>query len=497
MKKIIINGYELSEEQLLPIMKSKETTFIIAGAGSGKTLTILGKIKNLLENNIKPNEILCISFTNETVNNLKKNIIKNCNTSIPVYTFHKLAIEILEAHLIEFEIAPPNILEETITEFFEKEGFKNKVIKNIFWNMFSFTLFKTPKNWQKILLQENIKKEKKTILSFINYMFSNNLEKEDIITLLKKKRLKNHLILIYAIITYYETKKERNNYLDFHDLIKKATNILKEKGCPFPIKEIIIDEFQDSSYSRLLLIKEIKERTKANLMVVGDDFQSIYGFSGCDLNLFLNFKKYFPNTTTYHLNETYRNSQELIDIAGTFIKKNPYQIKKNLKSLKKRKQPIKIVYFKEKETILEKVLSNIKENEKILILGRNNFDIKNYTKKLPYQLKSNNQIEFQKFKNHQITYLTIHKSKGLESDIVILLNVEDSINGIPTQLKNKKLMNLITKKESYPFEEERRLFYVALTRTKKDIYLLTPITKPSSFIKEIKKDKNVEKIYYF
>ena len=112
-----INGYTLDEDQLKPILENKPNSLIIAGAGSGKTLTLIGKIKYLLNQGYATSEeILCLSFTNETVENLKANIQKNCHTLCTVYTFHKLALTILKEK--NFTIASPTLLEETITEFF-------------------------------------------------------------------------------------------------------------------------------------------------------------------------------------------------------------------------------------------------------------------------------------------------------------------------------------------------------------------------------------------
>ena len=112
-----INGYALDKEQLKPIIENKPYSLIIAGAGSGKTLTLIGKIKYLLDQGYATNEeILCLSFTNETTQNLKANIQKNCHTHCPVFTFHKLALTILKEK--NFTIASPTLLEETITEFF-------------------------------------------------------------------------------------------------------------------------------------------------------------------------------------------------------------------------------------------------------------------------------------------------------------------------------------------------------------------------------------------
>ena len=151
-----INGYTLDEDQLKPILENKPNSLIIAGAGSGKTLTLIGKIKYLLNQGYATSEeILCLSFTNETVENLKANIQKNCHTLCPVYTFHKLALTILKEK--NFTIASPTLLEETITEFFASACLGNQTLQNLIYR--KFTLLKKP--WTKLINTRPLQKKQK------------------------------------------------------------------------------------------------------------------------------------------------------------------------------------------------------------------------------------------------------------------------------------------------------------------------------------------------
>ena len=231
---------------------------------------------------------------------------------------------------------------------------------------------------------------------------------------------------------------------------------------------------------RFNLIQSILNKTNASLLVVGDDFQSIYRFTGCDLNLFLNFKNLFTNANILKIQSTYRNSNELIKIAGSFIMKNKEQIKKDLSSSKHLDKPIEIIYYNDEKTVLEKLISKIDKNE-IMILGRNNNDIYKYLNE-KLKIKENKII----YKNSNILYYTVHKSKGLESENVIVLNMLDSILGFPNKINDERILRLVSPKcTSFPYSEERRLFYVALTRTKNKVYLLTKKGKESIFIKEL------------
>ena len=284
----------------------------------------------------------------------------------------------------------------------------------------------------------------------------------------------------------YQNNLKEENIIDFDDIILLSTKLVKNTNLNY--KYIIIDEFQDTSLTRYNLIKEILDKTNANFLAVGDDYQSIYRFTGCDLYLFINFKKFFKDSKIYKIQTTYRNSQELLSLAGDFIKKNKLQINKNLKSHKHLNKPVKIIYYDNQKKEFVKLLDLLyRQNKKnILVLIRNNNDInKILTKELEIE---NNVI---KYKDMNIKYLTVHKSKGLEEEIVIIINLEDNDWGFPNKIKDEKILkNILPKKEKYKYAEERRLFYVALTRTKNEVYLLVNKNNKSYFIKEIVNNNN-------
>ncbi|MDE5586794.1 MAG: DNA helicase UvrD, partial [Bacilli bacterium] len=184
---------------------------------------------------------------------------------------------------------------------------------------------------------------------------------------------------------------------------------------------------------------------------------------------------------------TYRNSQELIDIAGSFILKNKKQLKKNLKSNKKLLNPIQIIWYEnEKNTflhLLEKLFQEGKRN--IMILGRNNRDIEEVlSHEFHYQ---NGTLTWVSHPEMNLYYKTVHRSKGLEEEIVIVLHLEHRENGFPNLRKESKVQRkLFSREDTYLYSEERRLFYVALTRTKNEVYLLTSRKRPSIFVLELK-----------
>ncbi len=447
------------------IVKSNDNILVIAGPGAGKTTTITNKVKYLLNSN-KEKDILLISFTNQSVNDIKKKL----NNNVFVCTFHKLAIDILKYNNINYKICNDNLLDYIINEYFYTLDRKDKD-KLV-------TYLQIPKFEKKYY--ESLKKLIKTFI----YLYKTNNHNIDtlrhIIKDYKDKLIIKHILNIYKI---YEEEKHSTNTFDFDDLIIKATNILKKKYNYYHFKYIIIDEFQDTSQIRLELIKVLYENSKCIITAVGDDAQSIYHFSGCDLNIFLNFKKYFNNAKVLYLKNTYRNSIELVKITENFIEKNPLQIKKNMQSNIHCNNPINIIYYLNSYKALKKLLNKIiNNNESIMILIRNKKDIYSYLGK-DINLKDNNIL----FNNKEIPYLTIHSSKGLEADNIIILNVSNGIYGIPNKIEDHPILKYLNKDiDNYPYSEERRVFFVALTRCKKRTYLLVPFNNPSPFIKEIK-----------
>ena len=465
-----INGYSLDKEQRIAVITDECANLIIAGAGSGKSLTMIGKIRYLIERKgIKEDEILCISFTRDASENLERNIKKNYNYNIKVYTFHKLALEFLKNK--KYKISNPNILRYIIDEYFYCAMYDNNIklkIKTI--------LNKIDTPYKIILKSKELENLKKLIITYINLFKTNNY---NISYFLKMKGNKNIFRIIIDIYFLYEEELKSINSIDFNDMIILATKYVRENNIK-QYKYIIVDEYQDTSYVRYLFLKEIINKTKAKIICVGDDYQSIYRFNGCNLNMFLNFKKYFGYTKVLKINNTYRNSQELINVAGKFIMKNKRQLYKRLKSNKTIEKPVKIMYGDNLKKLLDKVMKKYKN---ILILGRNNFDIYKY-----FKVDKGGCIQYN---NCNIKYLTIHASKGLEEECVVIINLRDDILGIPNKIIDNKILKCVNNNiDIYPYEEERRLFYVALTRTKSDVYLLVDNKNPSIFVKEIIKDNS-------
>lgn len=326
------------------------------------------------------------------------------------------------------------------------------------------------------------------------------------------KNVRTKLFLDICRLCYleYQQSLEETRSIDFEDMINESAEMIRRKKIEkeqLNFKYIIVDEYQDISRQRYNLVKELSELCDAKIAAVGDDWQSIYAFSGSVLPLFTRFCNEVGYGQELKITRTYRNAQELIDIAGTFVQQNATQIRKRLISPKRIENPVIInTYSEDKDTkgkvqggvyhnmaiainqAIEEVLKDRKGKASILFLGRYGFDMRNLCKseEFRYDEKSGKIYSATYGKRVELNYMTAHSSKGLSADNVIIINAVDSIFGFPSKIEDDPVLRLVVSNDdSYNYAEERRLFYVALTRTKNRVYIITPQKRPSVFIKEL------------
>lgn len=675
-----IEGKKLDDQQRTALITDEYSNLIIAGAGSGKTLTILGKVKYLIEQkNVKPENILLLSFTKKTVDELNERIknigldarattfhklgydtIKKYETNIPAVTNENTLHQVVKAYLdkeifsdenalsayieyvacfmnipeghesfdslgekidtekgvdfqtlkskcdteslnkvaitslntfqgervksveeltianflylnsIDYEYEKPypfgdamyrpdfylkdydiylehfgvdeNNRAKWLTPFKEQEYVEDMELKRELHKTYDTKLLETYSyyNRDNVLLEKlkelldnenvvfnprdgksifskvtdkdkNFGKEITNLIStFINLSKSRQSNYDSIISLFSDKRkAKNEfmskrqdLFLKFAlpILKKYDHTLKENIEIDFSDMINHATDLIKENKPEYTYHHIIIDEYQDISYARFKLIKEIRKLSGARLICVGDDWQSIYRFAGSDISLFSNFEKYVGKHERLFIEQTYRNSQSLIDITSKFIQKNTKQIPKNPKSKKDPlDNPIKFVYYSHdnaQATFINEIQALLDKNgnKPILVLGRHGFDINEFIKLTPNSkikyYERTDKLEIKGLEDIDIKYITVHKSKGLEADNVIVLNLKNHLLGFPNKITDDPMLSLLlSDNEAYRFAEERRLFYVALTRTKNEVVLLIP-NDVSLFVDELTKDND-------
>lgn len=354
----------------------------------------------------------------------------------------------------------------------------------------------------------------KFFITFISLFKELNYKQKDF-EILKKQtnniEIIKQLELLEEVFQYYQNRLYLDKKIDFSDMIYFANmkmEELKKNNKQIKYDYIIIDEYQDISTQRHSFAKKISDLFNAKIIAVGDDWQTIYSFSGSDIELFTKFYDIMGYAEIIKLTKTYRNSQELIDIAGNFILKNSFQIDKKLQSNKTLENPVELIKYKINQYMddlpvkLDKLINKIHQYNKkhtILLLARFNTELDNLiNSKLFYKpFKGSSKIICKSCPDAIIDFLTIHKSKGLGYDQVILLNAIDGIKGFPSKIKDLPIIKFIKGNtlalENIEFPEERRLFYVAMTRTKNKLYIMIPDLHEfkSEFIKEIENEENV------
>ncbi|MCP4410312.1 MAG: UvrD-helicase domain-containing protein [Gammaproteobacteria bacterium] len=283
--------------------------------------------------------------------------------------------------------------------------------------------------------------------------------------------------------------------IDFNDMISSATQYVQTGRFDVPWKYIIVDEFQDISVGRYLLLEAmLKSRDDLQFFAVGDDWQSIYRFAGSDISIMSRFREFFGRATIVKLDRTFRFNDKIASVSGKFIQKNPRQIRKTLDTKVCCASPQVFLHWVDSNTdnqrfdkaALENVVTLLKENvhqddASLLILSRYNHllpdrgGLRALENVWPGQVKAP---------------LTLHRSKGLEADYVIVNGLTADKYGFPSEIEDDPLLDLVlAQPDSYQNAEERRLFYVALTRARHQVHLLVDRMKPSCFALELLNDE--------
>ncbi|GIR98197.1 MAG: DNA helicase [Flavobacteriaceae bacterium] len=316
-----MNNYleNLNEEQRKPVLHTEGPLMVIAGAGSGKTRVLTYKIIHLLKKGVSPFNILALTFTNKAAKEMKQRISKLTNDnqakSIWMGTFHSVFARILrsESELIGF---PPNF---TIYDSYDSEKLISNIIKEMNLN----------KDFYKAKgIKSRVSSLKNSFITPKNYFNQPELIESD--------KLANR-IQFGEIYRNYVDRCFKSAVMDFDDLLLKTNQLLNSSPETLIkyqkiFKYILVDEYQDTNYSQYLIIKSLADRYQ-NLCVVGDDSQSIYSFRGANIDNILNFKKNYPECTTYKLEQNYRSSKNIVEGANSLIKKNKYKIDKNIWTL--------------------------------------------------------------------------------------------------------------------------------------------------------------------
>lgn len=345
-----------------------------------------------------------------------------------------------------------------------------------------------------MILPPNSKQEKafiRLVVTFATLIKSNCKSIQEILRLTKNAEDERSTFIIKKIFQpvyeRYIQELKNSNQIDFTDAILQATEICRSSH-PVKYEYIIVDEFQDISVDRYNFLMALREGTPpAKLYCVGDDWQSIYRFSGSDMTLFNQFSDYFGPTEINKIETTYRFGEPLVSLSSQFIQRNNAQLKKDIHPFNPQtKTELQFRAYERRDycNTIEQLIASIPTDKSIFLLGRYSFD-DYYLSFLYKSVKEGNHF-FYFIGGRKIEFLTVHKSKGLEADYVIILQCNKDTYGFPSMVNDDPVLNyVLTESDQYPYGEERRLFYVAITRAKTKTYILYDKRFPSVFVDEL------------
>ncbi|GAA9981466.1 ATP-dependent helicase [Helicobacter pylori] len=302
----MLETLQLNPEQLKAAKALKGYNLVIASAGTGKTSTIVGRILYLLDNGIKPEEILLLTFTNKASNEMIARVAKYSKSSskIEAGTFHAVAYRYLKEHYPNLSLKQPKELKKLLESIVDTKNALTDDDKKPYTSQHLYALYS---------------------------LYTNALKQEDFSAWLSNKNPEHtpYATFYENILDEFENTKKKHNYIDYNDLLLLFKQAILER--PSPYKEVLCDEFQDTNPLQESILDAINP---PSLFCVGDYDQSIYAFNGADISIISNFTQKYKNAQVFTLTKNYRSSKEILDLANQVIQRNERIYPKNLEVVK-------------------------------------------------------------------------------------------------------------------------------------------------------------------
>ena len=326
------------------------------------------------------------------------------------------------------------------------------------------------------------------IRTFLSHVKANSLTQLDLAARLMRspsRRTQLFLELFWQIHDRWEQELRSRSRIDFDDMLIQAADALEANPDLVDFGLILVDEFQDTSRSRARLVRALASGPEKYLLAVGDDWQAINRFAGADLTAMTDFDSQFGPAQTVYLQTTFRNPQPIADVAGRFISKNPAQLTKRVVAAVQQSEALVTVVRVSAEGSLTRTieqhlaaLARSAPSSSVDILGRYRHE--------------RNLVPRRQFRDLRVEFRTVHAAKGLEADYVFLPNLTAGTFGFPSQIEDDSVLRLVLAgDDGYPHSEERRLFYVALTRARRAVTIFTVEGVESPFVLELLSDPAV------
>ncbi len=479
----------LNGSQKEAVITTEGPVLVLAGAGSGKTRVLTTRVAYLVqEKKINPNHILAITFTNKAAHEMKERVLSILGSiayKIQISTFHSFGLQLMKEN---YEILgyQSNF---TIMDSDDTLTIIKKIIKELGYD---------PKEYNPKAIRNKISGAKNELLNAKEY---------------EKYAATTYEEVVVKVYERYEKKLKTNNSLDFDDLLMKPIELFSShpeilKKYQEKFEYILIDEYQDTNKAQYLLTKMLSDKYK-NICVVGDDSQAIYAWRGADYKNILNFEKDFKNTKVILLEENYRSTQNILNVANNIIKNNKQRKEKNLWT--QNEEGIKIKYHKaenEKDeafyvmTEIEKLLKQGVKEKEIAVLYRTNAQSRNMEEKLlkeniPYKVVGSFYFYNRKEIKDLICYLKLIYNTNDDVSFMRVVNIPkrgigdktlESL-GLKAMSENSSLYDAITEGKLLSFKhmiEDIQKVDCSLTE------LVDLILEKTGIKEELEKEKSLE-----
>ncbi|RZD30473.1 hypothetical protein CXT76_02515 [Candidatus Parvarchaeota archaeon] len=469
-----------NDEQKKAIVCNNDKILCIAGAGSGKTSSLIKRIEFLIKyRSVSPEKIMAITFTRKARQEMISRLSKiSCTQDVSVETFNSFCEKILR----KFNDLIYGQSVKLIT-YSDKITIVQKALENIDINSYQAINLYFDKNQRRGKTNEELFRILLNDCFFVKDYF--NFKNKPLKEIVLNAEIKNKKVIemIFEICNYIDKYMKDNGLRDFADQLIDTINFFKKENNLIPnFEHILIDEYQDINSTQIKLIELLNSR---NLFCVGDPRQSIYGWRGSDIKYILNFDEKYPNSEIINLTKNYRSTKYIVKFINSAIKEMNF---KDLEPMIEGDKEIELNNFPSEDLefmyIAQTILTSSTPKKEIFVLARTNNKLKDLSEKLtllniPHAIK-NETNENEDIFEDKVTLATAHSIKGLEADMVFLMGCTK--NNFPCIGSEHPVIEMIKVEEYDKEEEEKRLFYVAMSRAKKSLYLTYQGKNPTYFI---------------
>jgi len=469
-----------NDEQRKAIISDASRLLCVAGAGSGKTTVLTKRIEFLIRyKNVNPSKILAITFTRKARKEMENRLFKANVNGVAVHTFNSFCEGILRKN--GNKIYGRSI---RVQNYGDKILAMNMALASMGLNMEDVV------NEYFTISQKKFKTTSQLINGFMNDCFSvmdyfkvsgkKDYDFSKDVEVSEKKNAER----IYQITRYLKDHMDTQGLRDYSDQIIDAIKFLKESPSSIPeFEHVLVDEYQDVNAMQVELLELLRPK---NLFVVGDPRQSIFGWRGSDINYILNFEKDFGNAEVVHLMKNYRSTKKIVEFMNHSIREIGLP---DLKHHFDRESEIKILDFENEFAEWEFVLSNIANGDvelgEIFVLARTNRQLMELSRLMKLRgvahfVREEDRGQGVQEKSNVVTLATVHAIKGLQAKKVFLIGANEQ--NFPCKASDHPAIEMLKKEDYDREEEERRLFYVAISRAKDILYVTYSGKKPTYFI---------------